>query len=271
MSVRLRSAVSVALIGGALAGCANSDELKSRINGRWGPEPAIQAATVEAVAQNQALVLSYLARNTAAVVNPDGSIRATESDWYEVAQWGFNVGRQDCEIYLDNLFRMSREKTRNDNVLAAMSTAAAAIITGTSRAQKPLSILAAVFGLSISLNEAIFQSYLFTQAPGLVAKKVGDLQQKFRNSIRPADITTASSAYNAIQSYYHICLPHAIEGVMLQRIADSDPVIPPAEPAGGAKKKKPVATDSMLMLRATPRAAPRSSAPRAIVLPELGN
>ena len=76
----------------------------------------------------------------------------------KIAQWGFNIGRQDCEIYMDNLLRLSREKGRNDNILAAASTAAAAIVTRTTTAQKPLSILAAVFGLSIALNDAIFKA-----------------------------------------------------------------------------------------------------------------
>jgi hypothetical protein len=226
-----RAAVGIVLVGTALSGCANSDELKSRINGRWGPEPAISASYVDAAAQNQALVLSYLAQNVDATSQGGARTPPTAADyWYEVAQWGFNVGRQDCEIYLDNLFRMSREKARNDNVLAAAATAAAAIITGTTHAQKPLSIVAAAFGLSVALNDAIFQSYLFTQAPGLVAKKVSDLQEDFRSKITKDKVNSASSAYNAIQSYYHICLPHAIEGVMLQKIADSNPVVPGATP-----------------------------------------
>jgi hypothetical protein len=86
-------------------------------------------------------------------------------------------------------------------------------------------ILAAVFGLSIAVNDAVFQSYLFTQAPGLVAKKVGDLQDEFRNSVISGDVTVDSqtSACYAIQTYYRICLPHSIEGVMLRTIVDSKP------------------------------------------------
>jgi hypothetical protein len=188
---------------------------------------------VDTVASNQFMVLRYLARN-AGMISTDGVIPAN-ADWFEIAQWGFNVGRQDCEIYLDNLFRMNREKGRNDNILAAVSTAAALIVTGTTTAQKPLSILAAAFGLSIALNDAIFSSYLFNQAPGLVSKKVGDLQEEFRNKLTPADIRTPSAAYYAIQTYYHICLPHAIEGVLLQKIADSGPVTAPKTGgAGGA-------------------------------------
>lgn len=209
------------LVGSMLGGCVTSDELGARINGRWGPNPAIQAVAVDTVASGQLAVLGYLARN-AGMLTVDGAIRG-DADWYEIAQWGFNVGRQDCEIYLDNLFRMNREKGRNDNILAAVSTAAALIITGTTTAQKPLSILAAAFGLSIAVNDAIFSSYLFNQAPGLVSKKVGDLQEAYRRSVGPENVQTASAAYSVLQSYYHLCLPHAIEGVMLQKIADSAP------------------------------------------------
>lgn len=231
MLVKLRSLVEIVLIGGAVAGCANSDELKARFNGRWGPPPAMESADVASVAQNQLLVLGYLEKS-AGYMAADGTLirQLAPADYAEIAQWGFNIGRQDCEVYMDNLFRLNREKGRNDNILAAVSTAAAAIVTGTTTAQKPLSILAAVFGLSIALNDSIFQSYLFSQAPGLVAKKVSDLQEVFRNSVVTGQVkvTTPASAYYAVQSYYHICLPHSIEGVMLQSIADSGPVTPPA-------------------------------------------
>jgi len=142
MLVGLRSAVGIALIGGVLAGCANSDELKARFNGRWGPDPAIQAMDVATVAQNQLLVLGYLERS-AGYMTADGVLtrQLTAADYTEIAQWGFNIGRQDCEIYMDNLYRLSREKGRNDNILAAASTAVAAIVTGTTTSQKPLSIL----------------------------------------------------------------------------------------------------------------------------------
>jgi hypothetical protein len=234
MLVRVRSVVGIVLIGGAVASCANSDEIKARFNGRWGPDPAIKAASFATEAENQSLVLNYLGRSAGLITNDGTPIRPLlPADYTEIAQWGFNVGRQDCEIYMDNLFRLSREKGRNDNILAAASTAVAGIITGTTTAQKPLSILAAVFGLSIALNDAIFQSYLFTQAPGLVSKKVSDLQEVFRNSVVTGQvkINTPASAYYAVQSYYHICLPHSIEGVMLQSIADSNPVTP--LPLGG--------------------------------------
>jgi hypothetical protein len=170
------------------------------------------------------------------------SFAATPGNLFVITKWGFNVGRQDCEIYLDNLFRMNREKQRNDSLLTAVSAAAAAIVTGTTTAQKPLSILAAAFGLGVALNDAILQSFLFTEAPGLVAKKVKDLQDAYRDSVEklPSQIADEADAYNAIQNYYHICLPHAIEGALLQTVADSDPATPPA-PGSTPTPPKPAA------------------------------
>ena len=249
MSGKFRSLFGVILVGGAAAGCANSSELNARFNGRWGPDPTIQATAFGTAAQNQSLVLNYLERSAGYVAADGTFIRPlTATDYADIAQWGFNIGRQDCEIYMDNLFRINREKGRNDNILAALSTAAAGVITGTTTAQKPLSILAAVFGLSIALNDAVFQSYLFSEAPGLVSKKVADLQDVFRNSVvsGQVQVTSASSAYYAIQSYYRICLPHAIEGVMLQTIADSKPATPPAAGTGsGAAPKSSTPIDTM--------------------------
>jgi hypothetical protein len=226
MLLRGRNLLGVLIIGGMTAGCV--EDFGTSISGRWGPNPALQATNVGAVAQNQNLVLTYLAQASGrAVITREGMfVQGTPEDWLEIAQFGFNVGRQDCEVYLANLFRMNREKARNDNLLTAVSTAAALIVTATTTAQKPLSILAAAFGLSIAANDAIFQSYLFSQAPGLVAKKVADLQEEFRNKITVAEVYSPSSAYNAIQTYYHICLPHSIEGVLLQKIADAGPVTP---------------------------------------------
>jgi hypothetical protein len=261
MSGRVRSVVGIVLVGAAVAGCANSDELAARFNGRWGPPPAMQAADVANVAQSQLLVLSYLEKS-AGYMAADGTLlrQLGPADYAEIAQWGFNIGHQDCEIYMDNLFRLNREKGRNDSILAGLSTAAAGIITGTTTAQKPLSILAAVFGLSIALNDAIFQSYLFSQAPGLVAKKVSDLQEVFRNSVVTGQVTVNSpaSVYYAVQSYYHICLPHSIEGVMLQSIADTTPTTP--EGSGGGSVPRVAAA----------RTALRSAAPTAAIrTPEL--
>jgi hypothetical protein len=255
---RVQTAVGIVLATVALGGC-------DALSGRWGPNPAITPAEFTTVASNQRLVLDYL-ETMAGFVAPDGKpvLQLSPSGWAEVAQWGFNVGRQDCEIYMDTLFRINREKGRNDNILVGLGTAAAAIVTGTTAAQKPLSILAAVFGLSVVVNDAVFQTYLFTEAPGLVSKKVADLQDEFRNLVAGGKVVvnSPSTAFYAVQTYYSICLPHSIEGVLLQKVADAKPVTPvsPSTPSA------PVAASARL--RGAVR-SPNSAPTTAIRRPEL--
>jgi hypothetical protein len=141
-----------------------------------------------------------------------------------------------------------------------VSAATSAIVSATAHnPAKALSVLAASFGLATALNDAIFSSYLFTEAPGLISVKVKDLQDTYQQQVeknqhpvttlvsttkqtktdttgaanksasQTADtsstlvkpITTPEEAYNAIQNYYHICLPQSIEGILLQAVADS--------------------------------------------------
>src|SRR5262249_32825441 len=92
-----------------------------------------------------------------------------------------------------------------------------------------LSILAASFGLAQALNDAYYSTFLFSEAPGLLSKKVKDLQDAYVKDIADAQktpakrtIKTAGDAYNAIRNYYHICLRDAIEGVLLEAVAKAN-------------------------------------------------
>jgi hypothetical protein len=245
---RVRCAVAIVIAAAALAGCASKEEIKGRITGRWGPNPAIQADDVKTVVGNQRQVIEYIITDSGiGRFDKDGQLLdfPTADGWFRVAEWGFNVGRQDCDIYMDNLFRMSREKQRADTILTGLSTAAAGIITATSHSQKALSVLAAAFGLSILVNDAVFQSYLFTEAPGLVANKVKALQDTYREAVEKDKslIRTPEQAYNAIQHYYNICLPQTIEGTLLKAVSDSSATNPkPKTPAPANNKTKSTST-----------------------------
>lgn len=202
----------------------------------------MDADDVTSVVANQHKVLTYIVAtgglakidtSTGDIIDPPANL------WFRVAEWGFNVGRQDCEIYMDNLFRMSREKQRGDALLGGLGSATTAILTATSASPTALSVLASAFGLSIVVNDAVFQSYLFTQAPGLVANKVQDLQNEYRASVENASdaLNTPEQAYNAIQHYYSICLPHSIEGTLLAAVSDTKTAMKKPSGAAGAPKK----------------------------------
>jgi len=212
----------LAMLAGAMTGCTDAD-FKRTITGRWGPDPALNPTEVNNVIRSQTQVLSYIEQGSGLIDkdgNPVGSVPAAQF-WYTVAQWGFNVGRQDCEIYLNTLFRLNREKQRNDSALAALAAGTAAILTPAHASAKSLSIVAAAFVLTTAINDAVFASYLFTEAPGLISNKVKDLQDAYQKSLKSASITSGDQAYSAIQHYYTICLPESIEGVLLEAVANS--------------------------------------------------
>jgi hypothetical protein len=245
-----------------LAACNTTDYLVERYEWRWGPDPALPRSDVQSAIGGQVQVLDYI---TLAALKkgywdvPPFSEPRLNGDWFRVAEWGFNVGRQDCEIYLNYMFRMNREKQRDDGIIAGVSAATSAIVSVTAHnPAKALSVLAAAFGLATALNDAIFSSYLFTEAPGLISVKVKDLQDTYQQQVEKNQhplatlvsttktktdttgvagksasqasdtsstlvkpITTPEGAYSAIQNYYHICLPQSIEGILLQTVADS--------------------------------------------------
>jgi hypothetical protein len=219
---RLLCCALIALASGAVTGCTDSD-FKRTFTGRWGPDPALRSADVDTVVRDQARVLQYIEQE-AGLIKSDGTVAGSLTQaqfWYTVAQWGFNVGRQDCEVYLNTLYRLNREKQRNDSALAALAAGTAAILTPARASAASLSIVAAGFGLTTAINDAAFQTYLFTEAPGLIANKVKDLQDAYQKSLTSTSITTADQAYSAIQHYYSVCLPESIEGVMLEAVANS--------------------------------------------------
>ena len=240
-----------------LAACNTTDYLVERYEWRWGPDPALPRTDVQSAIVGQIQVLDYITWQAFGIHYP-GEAPVPKDFWFKVAEWGFNVGRQDCEIYLNYMFRMNREKQRDDGIIAGVSAATSAIVTATTHnPAKALSVLAASFGLATALNDAIFSSYLFSEAPGLISVKVKDLQDTYQQQVEKNQqlvaqtpkttrsittvtqtatpttqttdtkttivqpITTPEAAYNAIQNYYHICLPQSIEGVLLQTVADS--------------------------------------------------
>ena len=106
-------------------------------------------------------------------------------------------------------------------------------------------MLAAAFGLTIGINDTILQSYLFTEAPGLVSLKVRDLQDAYQELIitNKQKISSAAGAYNTLQNYYNLCLPQTIEGTMLQTVVKASVATSnPGDDASGAKPKAKGAT-----------------------------
>lgn len=223
-----------------LAGCSPSN-FSQLWTGRWGPPAAIQAEDAGATINNQWLVLQYIIGQAAIPVD---TTRATDPNWYLVAQWGFNIGRQDCSVYMAELFRLARERARNNGLLLDASGAATAIVTAVSPHAQALSIIAPAFGLAGNVNDKVLNTYLFSDAPGIIAQKVKDVQDKYAQTVADgrAQINNSAAAYSTIEGFYSLCLPQSIEGILLEKIAGAPAV---AAPTGGPKAGS-VATPQML-------------------------
>lgn len=254
--------VVACLMSGALVACTSTNELQQRFAYRWGPDPGIPSSGVQTAIGDQIATLNYITESAFGVSYAE--IPPLSDKWFDVTEWGFNVGRRDCEIYMDYMFRLNREKARDDGIIAGLAAATASIVGVSAKSPaKTLSVLAASFGLATALNDAIFQSYLFSEAPGLISVKVKQLQDKYQQQVEKTQvqtgakatptmvktstttnktttgggsgsgnstdntttvvlpIKTAEQAYSAIQNYYNICLPHSIEGVLLQAVANT--------------------------------------------------
>ncbi len=269
---RVGFCLALPLLSLLLASCASKKEIESRITGRWGPNPAIQSSDVSDTLDRQMTILQYIASRSAIGTFHSETKEATyywpttPSEWMRVTKAGFNIGREDCEVYLQNLFRMARERQRNDGLLNAGSVVSNAILQATS-ATKAISIVGASFNMATSFNDAIFDSYLFSQAPGLIGEKVKDVQAKYRTTIeeKPASIATPEDAYNAIQNYYSYCLPHAIEGLLLQKVADSKPAADPAPTPKKSADPAPAGAADAPTPPAKPQTPPASKSPAAVL------
>jgi len=253
-SSKMSTVAALGMVALGLSACGTAN-LMTEYQWRWGPDPTMPASSIDGVLANQTMVISYIEGNA-----PLSSVRGTPQYYYEMAQWGFNVGRQDCATYMSVLFKLNRERGRNGSVITALGTAASGIVTAGSNSAATLSILAAAFGLASALNDAYYTTYLFSDAPGLVSKKVKELQEAYQEQMAQANLlktpnahrpmTTAADVYNALQAYYQICLPDAIEGVLLERVA-----------TGKADASPPAAATTTTMSPATGTTTTRTLAP----------
>lgn len=226
----------------ALAGCSIVEDATRRYNGRWGPDPVISDAHVQDVAKRQNMVLTYIIKE--GLLTDPSYLETDDARWGEVALWGFNIGREDCASYLGLIHRFQHERMRNHNLLTAAQLAANGILVATSPGSKAISIVGQIFGLTIVGNDSVLDSYLLAEAPGLVSKKVKELQDAYQNDTDLKKINSSAKAYNAIQNYYNICLPPSIEGAFLEKIADSK-ALPTTDDKVDKKDKenKPATTD----------------------------
>src|SRR3954469_732512 len=196
--------LGVALLAVGLAGC---------IEQRRGLGPVIDAASVESASSNTRRILQALALD--AGVDP-----VAPSDWYLVAEAGFNYIDDQCKAYFHEQFSLGSERAGIRSGVTAAGQATAAILSVTGSPAMGLAVLAQALGLGASATDLAAGSYVSRLPPTNTYDFVQRLQRAFRAAAagHRARINTPTAAYYVIQRYLDLCLPPRIEVEITKQI-----------------------------------------------------
>jgi hypothetical protein len=225
-----------------LAACSDTSEFTQRYQDRWGPDPKMPADEFKKVAEQQHQVMvSIVSAYNDSLIDANGTRAAnsnTTNYWLKVTSYGMNVIDQKCDVYMSDLFKLNRERNRNDSILKSMQATTYAIVgaaVDNSRSKLPLLSIASAFGLVESINDEAAKTYLFEQQiPGIVADKVRKARNLYRERTVPlfsesqkqsSAIFDEGTSYRALRDYLTLCLPQTIEGNFLQTYIAADPTV----------------------------------------------
>jgi hypothetical protein len=212
--MRWKQATGLIVTAGVLCGCTTLDE---SLSGRYGPSPVLVAEAVQISVARQAAVVRAVG----------GTLLAepvTRRDWYSLILSGFNTIDDACMTYIDDLWILERRKTRTSTILAVTGAAGAALIGAaapTPSTAAALVILAQAFGLATAINNAVADSYLYSQNAATIKKLIRKTTAGYRQDF--ADKTLATSdevvypvaspgaAYHHMREYLALCLPPTIQ------------------------------------------------------------
>lgn len=241
MRRHIRGCAGLLAVAVILQGCSATSDFQRRYADRWGPDPSIPDSDVKTVLERQTGVMREIVTLSQVPVNPGRNIL-----WYQVARFGMNYVDEKCDVYMNDLFILNRERDRNDSLLKSASTTTNNIVGATlsaASAKIPLLAIANAFGLLLSVNDAATKTYLFEQQiPGIVADKVTTARLLYRQRLDDnqrsgaALVDDEAAAYQVIRSYLNLCLPQTIEGEFLKSYIAGTPVVvnPTAPPVAAA-------------------------------------
>ncbi|SDQ92081.1 hypothetical protein SAMN05519103_00100 [Rhizobiales bacterium GAS113] len=195
-------------------------DIKAEFANRSGPEPILDAQAQDDAATRQLnVVLALASRAAGDQAQGERKIPLPNSpqDWYNVVLTGFNTVDDACESYLNDMWKLDRQRGTVQNLLTGTHTAVAAIIgSGNHPSAAALTTLAAAFGLGSTATDAIANTYLFGRNPAVIKALVKQNSDAYRAEIIKKG--GASGAYSVPIVYYHVrqylslCLPSTIDG-----------------------------------------------------------
>jgi hypothetical protein len=190
---------------------------------RYGPDPIMDGVAVKHASENQLLILRALA--------DDAQITfSSNTDWYQVAQAGFNYVDDECRLYFNGLFFLNRDREQIKAGLTAAGATTAAILGVTGASTASMAIVAQAFGLGASVTDVVAGTYLYQLPPASTLAFVKQLQLAYREgaAARNSSIRTSSwAAYYTIQEYLSLCLPPTIEARIAEHVATARAVPDP--------------------------------------------
>jgi hypothetical protein len=207
----------------------------SWVGDRWGPSPVMVAGATAAAGNRQVAVVNAM------ILAADGNMFDPNAPalvvprpipgqgWYNVIMSGFNVIDDACETYIDDLWKLDRERTSLLAILTAAGAATAAIVGANGGANSStLLILAQAFGFSGQVVTALSSNYLYTKNPSTIKGLVKKLMDQYRTSLakntNDVDINSYPAAYYHMRAYLSLCLPPTIEAQIEALVTASVPV-----------------------------------------------
>jgi hypothetical protein len=212
--------IVTACVGASLLAACSS--IKAQFADRYGPEPVLSAQPTEDVAKRQHDVVAVILTAN----GYGGALPQTTDGWYGTILTGFNIVDDACQTYINDLWKIDREKNRVRDVISASGAATAAIVGANANpSAQTLTTLAQAFGLASTLTGTIGDSYLFAQNPAVVGQIVKKLQVAYRtdlakNKTTPGyPISSPSAIYYHTREYLSLCLPPTIQAQVEDLIA----------------------------------------------------
>jgi hypothetical protein len=201
-------------------------------------------------------------------------------EWYRVIWQGFNQIDTACMLYINGLWKLERQKTRNSTIIHALGATGGALLGAarpTPSTTAGLVLMSQVFGLAGVLNNAIADSYLYSQSAANVYNLVKVTTDAYRDDLAknyypdrtdknlPPEIAypmgSVPAAYFHMREYLSLCLPPAIQGQVDKLVAGAQ-----AAPAGSPEERKAKerklaggSAPAASVVRFAPRTSPRPS------------
>jgi hypothetical protein len=204
-----------------LQGCG---DIKRQFADRYGPAPVLDDTTVSDAAMREASVV----RTFMEASGYAGQKSLTPDDWYAVMLTGFNTIDDACQTYINDLWKLDREKGRIKDILTATGAATGAIVAANAHpSTATLSVLTQAFGLAGALTGAVADSYLYAQDPATIGMLVKKLQVAYRDDLaknlntKGYPISSYAAVYFHTREYLSLCLPPTIQAQIAGVLAKS--------------------------------------------------